>query len=73
MSKTDLSSYQADLIADTKSYYDDLVANAIMNYAGISKVEYYHRKLAVEAKRDFDRLKKQAINDLKLMQQEQYL
>lgn len=68
MSKKDILSYQNDLIADTKSYYDDLVANAIMNYAGISKVEYYHRKLAVEAKRDFDRLKKQAINDLKSKQ-----
>lgn len=68
MSKKDILSYQNDLIADTKSYYDDLVADAIMTYAGIDKVEYYHRKLAVEAKRDFDRLKKQAINDLKSKQ-----
>ena len=68
MSKKDILSYQNDLIADTKSFYDDLVANAIMTYAGIDKVEYYHRKLAIEAKRDFDKLKKQAINDLKSKQ-----
>lgn len=68
MSKKDILSYQNDLIADTKSYYDDLVANAIMTYAGIDKVEYYHRKLAIEAKRDFDKLEKQMVNNLKSRQ-----
>lgn len=68
MSKKDILSYQNDLIEDTKSYYDDLVANAIMTYAGIDKVEYYHRKLAIEAKRDFDKLEKQMVNNLKSRQ-----
>lgn len=68
MSKKDILSYQNDLIADTKSYYDDLVADAIMTYAGIDKVEYYHRKLAIEAKREFDKLEKQMVNNLKLRQ-----
>lgn len=68
MSKKDILSYQNDLIADTKSYYDNLVADAIMTYAGIDKVEYYHRKLAIEAKRDFDKLKKQMVNNLKSRQ-----
>lgn len=68
MSKKDILSYQNDLIADTKSFYDDLVADAIMTYAGIDKVEYYHRKLAIEAKRDFDKLEKQMVNNLKSRQ-----
>lgn len=68
MSKKDILLYQNDLIADTKSYYDDLVADAIMTYAGIDKVEYYHRKLAIEAKRDFDKLEKQMVNNLKSRQ-----
>ena len=66
MSKKDILSYQNDLIADTKSFYDDLVADAIMTYAGIDKVEYYHRKLAIEAKRDFNKLEKQMVNNFKL-------
>lgn len=68
MSKKDILSYQNDLIADTKSYYDDLVANAIMTYAGIDKVEYYHRKLAIEAKREVNKLEKQMVNNLKSRQ-----
>lgn len=68
MSKKDILSYQNDLIEDTKSYYDDLVADAIMTYAGIDKVEYYHRKLAIEAKRDFDKLEKQMVNNFKSRQ-----
>lgn len=68
MSKKDILSYQNDLIANTKSYYDDLVADAIMTYAGIDKVEYYHRKLAIEAKREFNKLKKQMVNNLKSRQ-----
>lgn len=68
MSKKDILSYQNDLIADTKSFYDDLVADAIMTYAGIDKVEYYHRKLAIEAKREFNKLKKQMVNNLKSRQ-----
>lgn len=68
MSKKDILSYQNDLIADTKSFYDDLVADAIMTYAGIDKVEYYHRKLAIEAKREFNKLEKQMVNNLKSRQ-----